>query len=71
MPTQHTTHPQPKRLTPRTLLLHAEHSDYLEEDALDYLEARHIRPSSHTRRTLYIQAWNAGWRPYGEVFNAK
>lgn len=69
MPTQHQTQPQP--LTPRTLLLHAEHSDYLEEDALDYLEARHIRPISHSRRTLYTQAWNAGWRPYGKVFNAK
>jgi hypothetical protein len=45
------------------LLAHADSSDYYEEEAQEYLEDNHIPITSHDRKTLYIQAWKAGWRP--------
>lgn len=50
-------------LTLEQLLASAENDDLLEEPATDWLFDHRIPLISHSRRSIYAQAWNAGWRP--------
>lgn len=50
-------------LTLNQLLESADHDDLLEEPAVDWLFDHRIPLISHSRRSIYAQAWNAGWRP--------
>lgn len=45
------------------LLKSCSSSDYYEEEAQEYLEDKDITLNSHSRESLYRQAWKAGWRP--------
>ena len=45
------------------LLAEAEHDDYYEEPAIEFLEERGIYFYSHNRCYLIELAWRNGWRP--------
>lgn len=50
-------------LTLAEVLAAAEDDDAIEEPAMDWLFDHHIPLLSHSRRSICLQAWNAGWRP--------
>jgi hypothetical protein len=45
------------------LLASCDSDDYYEEDAIEYLWMKGVRLGSHSRRFIYTEAWNYGWRP--------
>jgi hypothetical protein len=50
-------------MTLQYLLSTAYDSDFLEEEAEDYLADKGIKVPTMDRRTLYKLAWENGWRP--------
>lgn len=50
-------------LTLSQVLSQAETDDVIEESAVDFLDDRHIPLTSHSRRSICLQAWHHGWRP--------
>ena len=41
----------------------AQHSDFYEESAEDFLSDRGMALTSHSTESILRQAWAAGWRP--------
>lgn len=50
-------------MTLQDLMDSSDSDDYYEEDATDYLWAKGVELTSHSRRLMYLRAWAHGWHP--------